>query len=87
MSFDLAVPQEQHNYYYYQEYCRLFCANKFLTSKLDSTLSERDQLKQKLEIIEENKRENESQLGITFDIAEEKKIVSIELLNANEVET
>ena len=73
-----------YNYHFYKEYCRLYFANKALTNRLQQLLNEKQELQFKLNRLEvslspcltsvkSNKRKHEEALGMTFDIAEEKR--------------
>lgn len=62
-----------YNYQFYKEYCRLYFANKALTNRLQQLLNEKQELQFKLNRLESNKRKHEEALGMTFDIAEEKR--------------
>ncbi|CDW90819.1 zinc c2h2 type family protein [Stylonychia lemnae] len=61
------------NFHYYKEYCQLYYANTILTTRLQQLLNEKQELQFKLNRLESNKRKHEEALGMTFDIAEEKR--------------
>jgi hypothetical protein len=61
------------NYQFYKEYCRLYYANTILTNRLQQLLNEKQDLQFKLNRLECNQRQHEITLGITFDITSEKR--------------
>eukprot|EP00347_Sterkiella_histriomuscorum_P022077 403331761 len=64
---------QDQNFQFYKEYCRLYYANIVLTNRLQHLLNEKQELQFKLNRLESNKRKHEEALGMTFDIAEEKR--------------
>ena len=74
MDNDQGEPENQdQNYHFYKEYCRLYYANIILTNRLQQLLNEKQELGYKLNRLDNNKRKHEDVLGMPFEIDNEKK--------------
>ena len=64
---------QDQNYHFYKEYCRLYYANIILANRLQQLLNEKQELGYKLNRLDNNKRKHEDVLGMPFEIDNEKK--------------
>ena len=64
---------QDQNYHFYKEYCRLYYANIILSNRLQQLLNEKQELGYKLNRLDTNKRKHEDVLGMPFEIDNEKK--------------
>eukprot|EP00743_Colponemidia_sp_Colp-15_P005086 GILK01005475.1.p1 GENE.GILK01005475.1~~GILK01005475.1.p1 ORF type:complete len:231 (-),score=20.63 GILK01005475.1:190-882(-) len=68
-----AIPPNDQNYTYYQEYCRLFLANEVLTAQMKQLVQEKNMLQTRLSKLENSKRKADDPLNGADDTPSEKK--------------